>query len=149
MNDDILNFDDTNSTINSFQGSYSFLSNFYPSPVVVDGITYPTVEHGYQASKTFDKTQRSDILAADTPGKAKRLGKLVNLRPDWNDVKLSVMENLLRQKFHKDTLLYKMLRHTRGKTLIEGNYWGDTFWGVSRGRGENHLGKLLMSIRDE
>jgi predicted NAD-dependent protein-ADP-ribosyltransferase YbiA (DUF1768 family) len=79
---------------------------------------------------------------------AKRYGKIVVMRPDWNDVRLAIMEDLVRQKFLTSSM-ERLLLSTGDAELIEGNYWGDTFWGVCRGVGENHLGKILMKIREE
>jgi len=110
-------------------------------------VTYPTVEHYYQAMKTLDLKQREAIRLALTAGDAKRLGGECELRPDWDDVKLQIMEEALRQKFKRNPL-HDQLMATGRQELIEGNTWGDKFWGVD-GTGENHLGKLLMQIRDE
>ena len=131
--------------IKSFSGDYRFLSNFYPVEVVLDGVTYPTVENAYQAAKTLDLEKRKEFLGV-TPGRAKRLGQSLELRPDWNDVKLSVMKRLNEQKYMRSDLR-KMLCDTYPLDLAEGNTWGDTFWGVCDGKGSNHLGKMLMSIR--
>ena len=134
--------------ISEFRGEFRFLSNFWPSVVVLDGIEFANVEAAYQAAKSLDIEFRLKVKAAKTPGDAKRLGKSLVLRPDWNDVKLSIMEQLLRQKF-QDEILAKQLLATGNEELVEGNTWGDVFWGVCRGVGENNLGKLLMRIRDE
>ena len=131
--------------INSFSGDYRFLSNFYPVEVVLDGVTYPTVENAYQAAKTLDLEKRKEFLGV-TPGRAKRLGQSLELRPDWNDVKLSVMKRLNEQKYMRPDLR-KKLCDTHPIDIIEGNTWGDTFWGVCEGKGSNHLGKILMKIR--
>jgi ribA/ribD-fused uncharacterized protein len=136
-------------TITSFSGENRFLSNFWPSIVMMDGQPFPSVEHAYQAAKTTDKTQRRVIQYAPTAGKAKRLGKKVTMRPDWEAVRLQIMEELLREKF-KEGILLKKLQATKPHKLIEGNTWGDQFWGESPlGTGQNHLGLLLMQIRDD
>lgn len=135
--------------ISSFKDSYFFLSNFFPIVVTYDGVTYPTVEHAYIAAKTLDKEIRKKVRAQSTPGEAKKMGKTLTLREDWEDVKLFLMENLLSQKFAPGTILCKMLLSTYPMQLEEGNWWGDTYWGVCKGVGENHLGKLLMKIRGE
>lgn len=134
--------------IDVFSGDYRFLSNFYSSLISVDGVLYPTVEHAFHAAKTNDKELKEKIRQAQTPGKAKRLGHQVELREDWDDVRISIMEDLLRKKFSIQGLKEKLLA-TKGRELVEGNTWNDTFWGVCNGIGENHLGKLLMKIRDE
>lgn len=133
----------------TFSGPYGrFLSNFYPCTITFDGDTYPSVEHAYQASKTFSRAERGPIRRAKLASTAKRLGKEVTLRPDWEQVRIGIMEAFLRQKF-ADPRLARLLAGTEDHELIEGNEWGDTFWGVCKGVGENHLGKLLMKIREE
>jgi ribA/ribD-fused uncharacterized protein len=111
--------------------------------------SYPTVEHFFQAMKTTDKAERAKILAAKTPAEAKRIGKTVTLRKNWNQIREEVMETGLRAKFQQNPELKKKLLETKDADLIEGNTWGDTFWGQVDGKGENNLGKLLMKIRDE
>lgn len=136
--------------IDSFSQEYRFLSNFWPVDVSLNMIKYPTVEHAYQAAKTHNRWERMDILACSTPGKAKRRGRKMTLRSDWEEVKITVMRRLLEQKFLPASVLAQMLLATGYAELVEGNPWGDKFWGVTDdGEGENHLGKLLMEIRDE
>jgi ribA/ribD-fused uncharacterized protein len=138
-------------TITTFDGEFRFLSNFFPVPggVMLDGQNFPTVEHAYQASKTVNESQRRSIQSAPRPGIAKAMGRQVTIRDGWGpEMKLESMENLLRQKFSVEPLRTMLLR-TDDLPLAEGNDWGDTFWGIFKGRGENHLGKLLMKIRDE
>lgn len=136
--------------IDSFKGKYSFLSNFATCYFIVfDEVRYRSVEHAYQAAKTLNLGERLDIYLANTPGQAKRLGKKVHVRLDWDEVKLSIMEDLLRQKFVGSDVFRQLLIKTSPAELIEGNNWNDTYWGVCNGVGENHLGKLLMKIRGE
>lgn len=132
--------------INSFSGKYRFLSNFYPSPIKMGDLVYDTVEHAYQAAKCVEPLDRLMIRDATTPGIAKQLGRRVAIRDDWEEVKVQVMHKLLQMKF-KSEYLKDMLLDTGDVELIEGNTWGDTFWGVCNGVGENHLGKLLMQVR--
>lgn len=106
------------------------------------------MEHAFQASKTVDFKKRREIAALSSPGEAKRAGKELPLRSDWEEVKLTVMEALLRQKFSFEPFRSRLF-DTGSAELIEGNQWGDTFWGVCRCSGENHLGSLLMMIRAE
>ncbi len=131
-----------------FQGAYRFLSNFYESEMKYDGVSYRTLEHAFQAAKTLQFPERLHIWLCQTPGEAKRIGKVVELRPDWELVKLFIMKELLHQKFRYPTLK-RWLMSTGDAELIEGNNWGDTFWGVCNGVGENHLGKLIMEVRTE
>ena len=135
--------------ITRFTRQYKFLSNFYPSKITLDGIEYRTVEHAYQAAKTFDHLERKKICAVQFPGHAKRLGQKVTIRKDWELVKVETMLELLRQKF-LDKNLSRQLCNTDSQKLIEGNNWGDQFWGqCPLGYGSNYLGKLLMRIREE
>ncbi len=131
-----------------FKEEHEFLSNFWPSPVRFEGQLYPTVEHAFQAAKTSDPDGRRRIREARDPGKAKRLGRGVRLRKDWESAKLGIMEGLLRAKF-ADAALRELLLATGEARLVEGNTWGDVFWGVCRGQGKNHLGRLLMRVREE
>lgn len=139
--------DDMPEVIDSFDGDYRWLSNFWPCEVEFEGEMYPSVEHAYQAAKTTDPTLRKVIAEAKTPGKAKKLGNGLALRNDWQTVKMVVMEQLLRQKFAPSSELATKLLETGSKELVEGNWWGDVYWGVCKGNGENNLGKLLMKIR--
>jgi len=141
--------ENTTKPIDSFCGKWDFLSNFSNAEVTYEDVTYPTLEHAFQAAKTLVPNERKMILLARTPGRAKRLGKTVTLRKNWNRLRLRIMEGLLRQKFRQYTDDYFKLMHTAGRDLIEGNHWNDTYWGICKGKGKNHLGKLLMKIRDE
>lgn len=134
--------------ITKFQGKTRWLSNFWPVEVEFEGDIYQTTEAAYQAAKTNDPDEREKIRLAATPNKARRLGQSVAIRPDWDDVKVGVMLDLTRKKF-QDPALREMLIQTGRQHLVEGNTWGDKFWGVSDGEGENHLGRILMDVRAE
>lgn len=134
--------------ISEFKGEYRFLSNFWLAVVELDGVEYSTVEHAYQAAKCKHRSDRDWIGRASTPGEAKRRARQVDIRRDWDEVKLRVMEGLVRQKFAKDPLKQRLL-DTGDQELVEGNAWGDTFWGVSYGKGSNWLGRILMDVRAE
>ena len=135
--------------IHQFHGEFKFLSNFYHHPIVWENIRYPSTEHAYQAAKTMNVFIRQQMAHERSPGKVKRLGNKLTLRPDWEKVKLNTMLQLCQIKFAVDTDLARQLIATRPHVLVEGNKWGDTFWGVCDGVGENHLGKILMHIRDQ
>lgn len=141
--------EDNTPVIDSFSSDYRFLSNFHPCSITIEGLEYPSVEHAFQAMKTLDPEERSAIQKAQSPGKAKRAGQKVVLRPDWDAIRVGVMEELVRQKFSKNRELANSLLATGDAQLIEGNTWDDTFWGVCGGRGENWLGKILMKVRNE
>lgn len=136
-------------SINSFRGKYSFLSNFYESPIIYNGILYRSVEYAYQCAKVISKEDHELIRLEFTPGRAKRLANMLTKRNDWEDIKLNVMKDLLRLKFTSDENLKQKLIETREFLLIEENQWKDTFWGIYKGEGNNHLGILLMDLREE
>ena len=140
--------------ISKFDGQYAALSNFAESVICYEYIFYPTVEHYFQAMKTTDLKQRQRIAAASTPGQAKRLGRAVELRPDWEDIKEEVMLEGLRLKF-KIPAMREVLLSTQSAELVEGNTWHDNTWGdcscekCQNTPGQNLLGKLLMKVRQE
>ena len=140
--------------IDSFSGEYRFLSNFHYAPFEWKGCTWPTVEHAFQASKTKDPEKREAIRQAATPGQAKRLGRAVELREDWEQVKDSRMGRLVLLKFRQHPDLAKQLLATCEQNLVEGNHWHDLYWGkcycgVHAGFGKNRLGMTLMQTRAE
>lgn len=149
MGRDTLMIDDN--LIYGFQGPFRFLSNFWTVPhgIFFEGERYPTVEHAYQACKTEVPRERLEIRRAFTPGAAKALGRDVTLRWDWMEQRIFYMEGLLRQKFKRGSGLASQLQQTGSADLVEGNTWGDTFWGRCQGKGKNNLGLLLMEIRDD
>jgi len=132
--------------IKSFRGKYNFLSNFYRCTIYYNGLSYFTVEHAFQAQKSIRHEDRLKIWNADTPGQAKAIGRKIELRADWEEVKLQVMADLIWIKFSYPELKEKIIR-TGDAQLIEGNTWGDRYWGVYREQGENHLGRILMAVR--
>lgn len=134
--------------IDSFKNEYCFLSNFYGGPVTLGWHTFRTVEHGFQAFKMTTKEDFAAIVSMRTPGMAKRAAHRRPMRKDWDQIKLDVMLALLRAKFSTPEFT-RLLFSTGDAQLIEGNTWGDTYWGVCEGTGENHLGKLLMQVRTE
>lgn len=139
-------------TINKFDGEYAFLSNFYESPIKGDdGIAYPTIEHYFQAMKTTDLDRRRQIARAATPGQAKRMGRQVDLRPDWEELKEAYMLIGVTKKFADPELRQKLL-DTKDAILVEGTTWHDRYWGVCtcekcQGNGLNRLGHILMKVR--
>ena len=134
--------------IDDFRGAYRFLSNFYDAPVTYLGVTYANNEAAFQAQKCTDNTVKA-MFAKLNPSEAKRLGRNVQLRPDWETVKYDIMYEVCKAKFEQNDDLREMLLDTGDAYLEEGNTWNDRCWGTCRGVGENHLGKILMKIRDE
>lgn len=134
--------------INSFTGDYRFLSNFATSVIQYNGHLYPSSEHAFQAAKAATPEEEKWVREAASCGEAKKRGNQVRLRPDWEDVKLYTMEEIVYQKFATNKDLAERLLATGEQDLVEGNTWNDTFWGVCRGQGHNHLGKILMRTRN-
>lgn len=134
--------------INSFKDEYAFLSNFYPASVSFDGITYQNSEAAFQAQKTSSYEERKQF-ALLPPNEAKRLGRRISLRPDWEEVKDDLMYRICYAKFSQNKDLKKQLLETGNQPLEEGNNWKDTYWGTVNGIGKNKLGEILMRIRKE
>lgn len=135
--------------IDSFRGENHFLSNFHVGmPIVFEGISHMSAEHVYQAQKTTVAEWRWRIRNAPTPGHAKRMGQRAPLRDGWDNLKVQAMWKTLRAKFSNLELRSRLVA-TYPAQLVEGNTWGDTFWGVCEGVGENTLGRLLMELRYE
>lgn len=133
--------------IESFSGPYRFLSNFYPSYFKLHGIIFPSVEHYYQANKAQSNEEFMKIVAAKTPGEAKKLGQLTGIDPKkWDRVKYAIMYQGVHAKFEQNPTLLKLLLETGDAEIIEGNTWGDEYWGVCNGL--NKLGELLMEVRE-
>ena len=137
--------------IKGFNGEFRWLSNFYPATVIYNGITYPTVEHGYVINKTVTEFTEDDFkwFLSLHPGQVKKLGRQLTLRDDWEDVKVQIMTDLCKSKFSSlNPDLKQKLLDTGSCELIEENTWGDVFWGMTpKGIGQNILGKILMEIR--
>ena len=141
-----------NNTIDSFRGEYSFLSNFSRHSFVDDeGQVWRTSEHYYQAKKVSmagDVIKGEIIITAKTPAIAKAIG--AGISPEnWHEISLSVMKEALKYKFDQNSDIRMKLLETGDSELIEGNTWGDVFWGQVDGKGKNMLGKLLMELRNE
>ena len=136
----------------SFWGKNRFLSNFYPAEFVWDNIVWKHSEGAYQSAKSLDRTARLEIAAIEKPGTTKRIGKRMDLRPDWNDVRDQIMYEIVLEKFRQNPDLKAKLLATGDAHLEEGNSWNDRYWGVSpvgSGNGENKLGQILMRVRQE
>lgn len=132
---------------NSHSNGWSWLSNFALCSVLYDARMYPSVEHAYQAAKTVDQDMRDQVWRCATPQAAKRMGKQLELRPDWEDVKLHIMRMLLERKFLNDRDMRGRLLATGSEQLLHLAPW-DMFWGVNyMGTGRNELGRMIMDTR--
>lgn len=137
-----------NATINRFIGEHYFLSNFFPSTLSMNGKLYPSAEHAYQSQKTKDPVLQEMIRKSIDPMMAKKLGRLIELEPDWNDLRIPLMKKIIKEKF-TNPLLRELLKSTNNAKLIHDNKFGDKFWGIYRGAGENMLGLILEEVRDQ
>lgn len=129
-----------------FKDEHFYLSNFYETPILYNGYYFTNNEAAFQAMKC---PERIHEFCGLNPSKAKKLGRRVQLRHDWEFIKESVMYEICKQKFLQHPSLAKKLLTTGNGLLVEGNDWGDREWGVCGGRGNNKLGKILMTIRKE
>lgn len=137
----------TDTQILGFFGNYRFLSNFHLEAVVVGGRAYPSAEHAYMAQKSLDPEVQIQFQETSlTPEKARKLGQSIAIRPDWELYKLPAMLHVLMAKFEVPYLRHLLLA-TGERYLEETNNWGDRFWGVCDGHGQNQLGHLLMLVR--
>ncbi len=133
--------------INFFSGAHRWLSNFWPCVITAkDGTVFPSTEHAYQAAKCLHREDWPRFTGGSA-AQAKRSGRLITMRPDWDQIKVTVMQRLIAQKFATGSELADKLLATEDQELIEGNTWGDTFWGICNGQGLNTLGQLLMQQR--
>ena len=128
-----------------FRGELFFLSNLFETKIQIGELVFENAEAAFQSFKDLKRQKEFEKIDGVT---AKRLGKKVNLRNDWTEVKIEIMELVLRAKFSNEALKEK-LKATGNVELIETNHWADYFWGVCNGRGKNELGKLLMKLRGE
>jgi hypothetical protein len=149
--------------IDSFSGEYRWLSNFWYSPVPDGEVIWPTVEHGYQFYKlpnaevtlhlvkymTVKTFKRGDVpFLHAKPSEVKAWGQTIELRRNWDIIRDPVMARLTKIKYKAPDMREKLLA-TDDAELIEGNTWGDTYWGVCNGVGKNKLGKIIMAERHE
>lgn len=129
-----------------------FLTNFFMSPFIFEGEEVASAEHAYQAAKSTDEMEKIWVLSQPTPSDAKRIGKNVShVRPDWENVKVDIMEAILRAKFSGDLKEWLTTGRFSQAELVHTCPWEQvSFWGIGRsGQGANMLGKLLMKIREE
>lgn len=135
--------------ITNFSGEYEFLSNFYNVPVKYK-YDFSNAEAAYQAQKALDSDDAEEFTKYNG-GKAKRMARKLEVRPDWEEVKLACMSDIVFAKFFQNPEVAAKLLATGDAKLVEGNDWHDTFWGVdlATGEGQNNLGKILMKVREE
>ena len=129
-------------------------SNFQMVDITIAGVSWPSVEHYYQAMKSADPAEQSRIRKLPKPYQAKTKGRKLTMRPDWEEVKEEMMMTALRVKFtHPDCR--QSLLSTGDEEIVEWNHWHDNYWGCcecqkcKNKEGMNRLGHLLMQLRAE
>jgi hypothetical protein len=141
--------------IDSFSCKNFYLCNFFKTPITYKSRIWPSAEHIFQASKSLNEAVRELIRIANTPGKVGALGRIINPRPDWDDIKNELMLEIVRLKFDQNIKIREKLINTGDAILINGNTWHDNYWGDCKCRkcqdikGFNYLGLILMVVRKE
>ena len=134
--------------ISLFKGKYYFLSNFFIVNVPYNGLVFTNSEAAFQSAKCINYEDRKKFIDLN-PSDAKKIGRKVSLRYDWEKVKYQIMHDVVYNKFYYNKDLTKLLLDTGNTYLEEDNTWHDTEWGVCNGIGKNYLGKILMQVREE
>ena len=132
-------------------GPLGFLATYSNYGFYVDGVYYPTVEHYYQSEKFDDNDIKMKIISCDTPKEASNIGRDRNLkrRDGFNNIKLDVMYKGTLEKFLQNSTIRSKLIETRNNEIKEMTE-KENYWGVGPLLdGENHYGKILMSVRDK
>lgn len=136
--------------IKEFKNQYFFLSNFYECPIYYNKLVFCNAESAFQAQKIIDEKEQYKFINLNA-SQARKLGKTIVLREDWEEVKDNIMYEIVKRKFTVNKELQQKLIDTKDEELVEGNWWHDTYWGVDSktGIGKNKLGKILMKVREE
>lgn len=136
--------------IKEFKNQYFFLSNFYECPIYYNKLVFCNAEAAFQAQKVIDEKEQYKFINLNA-SQARKLGKTIALREDWEEVKDNIMYEIVKRKFTVNKELQQKLIDTKDEELVEGNWWHDTYWGVDSktGIGQNKLGKILMKVREE
>lgn len=136
--------------IKEFKNQYFFLSNFYEYPIYYNKLVFCNAEAAFQAQKAMNEKDQYKFINLNA-SQARKLGKTVQLRKDWEEIKDNVMYEIVKRKFTINKELQQKLLETKEEELIEGNWWHDTYWGVDSktGIGQNKLGKILTKVREE
>lgn len=137
--------------IKEFQKEYRWLNNFAPVKITLDNIDYYSVEHAYMSAKSDNIEWKK--FCSDSENKAgdvKRKSKTLKVKDNWNEIKIQIMRECIKQKFNQEPYKTKLL-NTGTEYIQEGNMWNDKFWGVclKTNKGQNNLGKLIMEIRNQ
>src|SRR4051794_41008876 len=128
---------------------YYECSNFAPYPIRLQGKSWPTSEHYFQAQKHAGTPLEEQIRLVESPREAFQVGRSQPSRADWEQVKEAVMREAVLAKFTQHAHLRELLLATGDALLVEhtenDHYWGDG----GDGSGKNRLGHVLMSVREQ
>ena len=135
-----------------FFGKYGFLSGFCRCTLKIEWkgeiFDFTCIDEAYNARRTFDIDVQKTFQSIG-PREATRKARDMKRRPGWRSARVEIMTNLVREKFRQNEGLAILLLNTGDAHLENTNRWGDKFWGVCDGEGQNNLGKILMEVRDE
>lgn len=136
--------------ITKFRGDHFFLSNMFPCEINYNGNVFGSSEAAYMSRKNNSKSWLSTCINTKNPILVKTMSHSIYIIKKWPEIKLQVMSDILRIKFSIPELQAKLFE-TGDEEIYEGNTWNDRYWGVDHLtlQGENHLGKLLMNIREQ
>lgn len=134
--------------IDCFMDEYAFLSNYYARQICYNGILYENNEAAFQAQKCSNEVDKLSFRTLN-PSEAKKKGRSVDMRKDWEQIKVQVMKDIVIAKFEQNPDLKEKLLATGDAYLEEGNTWGDRIWGTVDGKGANNLGRILMEVREK
>lgn len=134
-------------TIKTFEDSYKQFSNFYIRDVIYKNILYKTREHAFQCQKATNQKDFEYVYHSKDPYRAKQRANHIKCEPNWKNIRVKIMHEIVLSYFQQHKDAKNLLLSTGTEEIQEGNTWGDKFWGVVDGEGENWLGQILMDVR--
>ena len=137
--------------IGFYEREYYVFSNFSAFVIMWKGNFCLTSEHAYHTEKFEDEDLKEAIRKTMSAHDSQKLSHehRDRYRKDWNEVKLGIMKEILREKVRQHPYILKKLIESGDRELIEDS-WRDDFWGWGPNKdGANHLGKLWMEVREE
>ena len=147
----IFKRDDKNDPVLFHSGSSNCFSNFSSYQVEWKGLVWKTSEHAYQASKFLDEKIKKEIFDSRSAYDSKMLSIKYKdkIRDGWYDMRLPIMEEIIREKLAQHPHIKKKLLQTENRPIIEASK-DDSFWGWGPNKtGQNNHGKIWMKLREE
>lgn len=132
-----------------FDGKYEFLSPAYPATFQWHGIMWPNAETAFQAASCRDESRMEEFVGLSAQ-KARNRAAKIGLKEGWDSMQVTAMEEIQHAKFEQNPELLQKLKATGNAVLVYGGK-ANTFWGKNlyMDKGENHLGQILMKIREQ